>query len=138
MALVEPFRDWLLSARVNLTEGFIALRAGHPAAGALAKAAEALFAAQGIQPGVASASALRFAATGEGDLSTILNALLAARSAPIQLEGFATLAAAGARFTLPKGQVLAWINSLGEGAGPLRIGAYSMDEALDLLSPLEE
>ncbi|MEY3210643.1 MAG: hypothetical protein RIT28_1124, partial [Pseudomonadota bacterium] len=138
VALVEPFRDWLLSARLNLTEGFIALRGGHPAAGALAKTAEALFAAQGIQPGVASASALRFAATGEGDVATIFNALLAAGSAPVQLEGFATLAAAGARFTLPRGQVLLWIESLGEGAGPLRIGAYSMDEALDLLSPLEE
>ncbi|MCK6520999.1 serine/threonine protein kinase [Myxococcota bacterium] len=138
VALVEPFRDWLLSARVNLTEGFIALRVGHPAAGALAKAAEALFAAQGIQPGVASASALRFAATGEGDVATILNALLASGSPAVKLDGLAILAAAGARFTLPKGQVSEWINSLGEGAGPLRIGVYSMDEALHLLSPLEE
>ena len=138
VALVEPFRDWLLSARVNLTEGFIALRAGHPATGALAKAAEALFAAQGIQMGVLSASALRYAATREGDVAALVAALNLAPNMPVRLDGLATLAAAGARFTLPKGQVLAWINSLGEGAGPLRIGAYSMDEALDLLSPLEE
>jgi hypothetical protein len=35
VALVEPLRDWLLSARVNLTEGWIALRGGHPATAGL-------------------------------------------------------------------------------------------------------
>ena len=88
--------------------------------------------------GVLSASALRYAATREGDVAALVAALNLAPNMPVRLDGLATLAAAGARFTLPKGQVLAWINSLGEGAGPLRIGAYSMDEALDLLSPLEE
>ena len=138
VALVEPLRDWLLSARVNLTEGFIALRGGHPAAGALAKAAAALFAAQGIHPGVLSASTLRYAATKEGDAAALVAELRRCPIAAIRLDGLATLAAAGARFTLERGEVLAWIKSLGEGAGPLRIGAYSMTEALDLLSPLEE
>lgn len=136
--LVEPLRDWLLSARVNITEAWIALRAGHPAAGRLARTARALFQAQNNQLGVASASALVYAATGEGEPSELVAALLKTESAPIQLDGLATLAAAGARFTLRRGQVLLWIESLGEGAGPLRIGAYTMTEALQLLRPLED